>query len=270
MKVITHGGISVISAFSDGIGSAIGIDLPMEIELLESQRRNSIAVEKTLDYLNRRYGSNYHPYVRIRSNIPRSTGLKSSSALTLAIVLGYLNSFDLDMADAATLAAVCSRENGTSITGALDDISCALYGGVTLTDNRLDRIILRHPVKERPILICYPKYERRTTSKIDISSIKRAGPSIKPLRALVEGGFYYEAMALNGLIHGNIFGYDHDVLSYLLQSGSVYASISGKGPAMFAVYDKQDLRDDALRDFPGKRYELVATRFSNAAAKVEP
>ncbi|EQD31442.1 shikimate kinase, partial [mine drainage metagenome] len=175
-----------------------------------------------------------------------------------------------DVADAAAIAAVCSRENGTSITGALDDISCALYGGVTLTDNRLDRIILRHPVMERPILICYPKYERRITSRIDISSIRRAGPSIKPLRALVEGGFYYEAMVLNGLIHGSIFGYDHHVLSYLLQSGSEYASISGKGPAMFAVYDKQDLLDDALRRFSRKGYELVATRFSNAPAQVEP
>jgi shikimate kinase len=130
-------------------------------------------------------------------------------------------------------------------------------------------MLIHHPVKEREVLVCYPKNIRRVTSMIDQASIKNAAGSFLPLRKLVEDGFYYEAMVLNGLIMGNIMGYDREILSYLLRSGANYASISGKGPAMFAIYDDHEDFINAARNFPEKRYEVVMTKLSNAKAVVE-
>jgi shikimate kinase len=269
LKVTTHGGLSVISAFANGIGSAIGVNLSLSVEFLDKESKNSDAIEKTLERLNRIYRMEYHPHVRVRSKIPRSVGLKSSSALTLAIVLGFFHYHEKDLSDAPAVAAECSRANGTSITGAIDDVYCAMYGGVTLTDNNRDKMLIHHPVKEREVLVCYPKNIRRVTSMIDQASIKNAAGSFLPLRKLVEDGFYYEAMVLNGLIMGNIMGYDREILSYLLRSGANYASISGKGPAMFAIYDDHEDFINAARNFPEKRYEVVMTKLSNAKAVVE-
>ena len=269
MKVTTHGGLSVISAFANGIGAAIGVNLPLDVEFLDHDRKNSIAIEKTLDLLNRMYGMEYHPYVRIRSRIPRAVGLKSSSALTLAVVLGFFHYHEKDLAEVPAVAAKCSRANGTSLTGAIDDIYCALYGGVTLTDNNKDEMLIHRPVKERDVLVCYPKNVRRVTSKLDQASIKNAANSFEPLRGLVEDGFYYEAMVLNGLILGNILGYNSEILSYLQRSGATYSSISGKGPAMFAIYDNHEDLINAARNFPSRRYEVIMTRLSNTKAMVK-
>jgi shikimate kinase len=269
LKVTTHGGLSVISAFATGIGSAIGVNLPLSVEFLDKERKNSIAIEKTFNMLNSMYGMEYHPYVRVISRIPRSVGLKSSSALTLAVVLGFLHYHEKDVSDAPAIAAKCSRANGTSITGAIDDVYCAMYGGVTLTDNNKDMMLIHHPVKEREVLICYPKNIKRVTTNIDQLSIKNAANSFVSMRKLVEDGFYYEAMVLNGMIMGNIMGYDRAILSYLLGSGATYASISGKGPAMFAMYDNHEDLINAARNFPVKRYEVVITRLSNAKVVVQ-
>jgi shikimate kinase len=268
LKVTTHGGLSVISAFADGIGSAIGLDLSLDVEFLDIERKNNEAVERTLDFLNRIYGMEYNPYVRIRSRIPRSVGLKSSSALTLAVVLGYLHYFEKEPLDAPVLAAKCSRANGTSITGALDDIYCAMFGGITLTNNNKDEIVLHHTVKERDALVCYPRNFKRRTIKLDISPIRKASGSFKSLRTLVEAGFYYEAMVLNGLIIGDIIGYDHEIISYLLKSGASYASVSGKGPAMFGIFDDHDALLESEKNFPSKSYEVIRTKLSNTKATV--
>ncbi|MGC8505564.1 MAG: shikimate kinase [Thermoplasmata archaeon] len=268
VRVRINGGISIISAFSNGLGGAASIDLPMEITMTESASDSSDQViRKTISFIEKRLNLSGSYSVHVESRIPVSAGLKSSSALTLGIILGMISINDLHLDDVQILkeAALASIANGTSLTGAFDDLCSCLYGGYCITDNRKMEILARGQIPEYPVMIAYPQGIGRTTSGISLENFSHYSACFDRIFRQAMDGNVLEAMDLNGFVMGSILGIDLMAIGSLLRMGSGHASQSGKGPAIYGVFEKGIPRGVKL--FTG--YGRVQTRFSNRRADVK-
>ncbi|KQB35462.1 MULTISPECIES: shikimate kinase [Acidiplasma] len=267
MIVKTNGGLSVISAFVDGIGSAISLDLPMYTTVIESDsdKIGDQKILETLEIIRNKYSINKKYSVEIKSQIPQSVGLKSSSAMTLSLLYAILrlNRIYLKEDELLRSAAEISLKNKTSITGALDDISMCYYGGLTVTDNFDFRLIRRIKIENTPVIIAYPKFYHRSTYDMKDIDFKKYKKYIQKLELLLNSKYVYETMVLNGYLFGSLFGYDPEIINYFLGSGAIFSGISGKGPAVFAIYEDNEDRDNAASKFSYQNYNIIKSRINN-------
>ncbi len=270
VSVSCRGGISAISAFATGRGASAGIDLPLTVHMEEGRRYSHPEVLPTLDFLDSKFGRGTDFHVEIDSWIPSSMGLKSSSAFTLGLVLSYtlLNGIELEDIELLRTAAEASIRNGTSITGALDDLCASYYGGLCLTDNRNGKILMRKDLPEYPLLIMFSDQKIRTGNlkNMDFSSLSRI---TEGMEGMVMAGRTFETMCLNGFLYGSILGIDSRMVGRLYEENAMYAGQSGKGPSLFAVFrtfEDAELAREEIR-MPG--YNGIVTRFSNEKAVVE-
>lgn len=270
ISVTCRGGISVLSAFSTGIGASAGIDLPMTIHMERGESTDRPEVLPTLEFLNERTGMGLDFHVDIDSWIPSSMGLKSSSAFTLGIVIAYsrLNSIDLDEIEMIRLASWASISNGTSITGAMDDLCSSYYGGVCMTDNALERILFRKEIEEYPVLVLFSgrKIKTGNLKNIDFASFSRLSSGMADM---IRSGHIFETMCLNGFLYGSLLGTDSEMIGSLYESGAIYAGQSGKGPALFSVYNTLEDAELAREELKMPGYTGIVTKFSNQGAVVE-
>lgn len=273
VKVVANGGLSVLSAFSAGKGSAVSVDLKMEVYIVPSADTsgNTRMINRTLSYISRKFSIKEKYSVTVKSSIPTANGLKSSSALTMSIMAGVfrMNGITLEDDDLLDLASDVSIYNHTSITGAMDDLCSSYYGGLCLTDNFNRRVLMRDPVRELPVIIAATTRRRRTESlkKYDFTGMAE---NSKVIQNLVMDGRFMEAMALNGLSYGSMFGMKMSAIGHLLRSGALYASQSGKGPAVFGVFESVESADKAMRTFPHiQYYRPIRTAFSNRGLEIQ-
>lgn len=260
----------MISAFSTGFGAAASINLETSITLGSGsiKERNPVVI-KTLEFLESKFGKRLDYSLKIESEIPMGVGLKSSSALTSAIVLAYLKANDISIQEPAAVTAEASIYNHTSATGAIDDASCSIYGGLCISDNIKNRILKRVEMKDIGLLICWPKHIKRNSYEMTHEKMSVLGRSVNGLMKLLDSGNVYETMALNGLIHGSFLGSDFNPCGKMYSLGASYSSFSGKGPAVFAIFEDNDTLLKAKEKFDMVDYEIVETRFSNRPARVE-
>jgi shikimate kinase len=153
----THGAITIVNALFTGIGCALGVGLPVEAivdayvdggtagKLLIDPSSDSPLVREALREGAARYGipDNARIQFQLRSAIPSSRGLKSSSAVstaTLGAAAAAAGREPVAEELAALSAEVCQRV-GVSATGAFDDAMACLGSGFVVTDNpaRRDR-----------------------------------------------------------------------------------------------------------------------------------
>lgn len=273
MKITVNGGLSVLSAFSTGMGSSVSIDLKMEVEIIPELQGNANTkmINRTLSFLRRKYSLNNKYSVMVKSGIPTANGLKSSSALTVAIVAGVLrlNGICLSDEEILSLAADASIYNHTSLTGAMDDLCSVYYGGICLTDNLNKRIIKREKVESLPVVIAATAKSRKTAAlkKYDFSGL---AASSKMIESAILDGKYLEAMALNGLAYGSILGMRLDLVGHFMKTGAICSSQSGKGPAVFGVFKDEEAADLSVNNFPYTRnFRAIKTRFSNKGIDIE-
>ncbi|MHB1709668.1 MAG: shikimate kinase [Thermoplasmataceae archaeon] len=273
VEVRCHGGISIISAFAQRFGASVSIGLEMVVRFSSAARffGGSIETEKTLELLMKKYPGSTVPGITIESDIPQGQGLKSSSAFTLALVVGFtsINGVNISELEILRLAAEASIANGTSITGAFDDLCSSYYGGVCLTDNASMDLLKRYDSPGGHVLIAYNPERYRITGSMDISALRKYSESFSPLRDLVMNGYPLAASLINGHLIGEITGMNIDVMGYFREKGASYVSQSGKGPAVFAVFHRKRDLDDAIGHFPtGTGYRCISTEFTNEGIRV--
>lgn len=274
VKVRCNGGISALSAFFNGYGSSMAIDLPMEVTVTSGGRErhdDDDPVSRTIDLLRRRFDVPEHFSVHVSSRIPGGRGLKSSSALTLSIIAGFLRINGIKLEDSETLAlgAELSIANGTSSTGAYDDLCSAFYGGICLTDNRKRELILRKEVRENSVLVGFDE-GRRLSAEVDLRSLSGYSNHAQQIRRMVEEGRYYEAMSFNGSLLGNIYGQNSWLILRLLSLGADFSAQCGKGPAVFGIFRSDKDASDAMKELEGEHgVQLKKTSFSNSTIKIE-
>ncbi len=256
----SHGAISILNAFSTGKGGALGIDLWTTATVTlhsgpggisgfitshpsESTKLVVTTVEKILERYG--YGGKMSGEVITSSNIPPAVGLKSSSA-----ALGIDPDDDLLL----NIGIDAAIEAGVTITGAFDDSFASYYGGAVLTDNKLRRVEkeIRIPPKLRVMIFIPPR--KTYTGSVDGSKFSAVSRMAELAYREACNRNVWDALTLNGLACASVLGEDPKPALAALNAGALGAGLTGKGPAVVAITeeDQVDNVKKAWEDYPGR------------------
>jgi shikimate kinase len=239
------GAASVINAFATGKGAAFGLGWhvacladPARAWNVTSNGRRLPSHEARLAIATAKAAGAQTPLqLRIRSEIPSRKGLKSSSAVGVAVARSVLDLEGRAMSPPRLLKVVAGAalQSGTSLTGAFDDAAACLLGGLVLCDNRRRRIIDQRTLpKDHVAALSIPK-TTRATAEFELSTFRPFAPLVEEAWDALLQGHLREAMLANALAYSPPLGHR---LSFTLQAlalGATAAGLSGKGPAEVAI-----------------------------------
>lgn len=178
--------------------------------------------------------------VKTESEVPLAAGLKSSSAAANATVLATLDALnvEVDRLETCRLGVRAAREVGVTVTGAFDDASASMLGGVTVTDNAEDEL-LAHEVVDWDVLVWTPP-EQAFSADADVESCRKVAPIADVVCELALQGRYGQAMTINGFAFCGALGFPTEpMLEGLPDVEGV--SLSGTGPSYVAVGNRHVL-----------------------------
>ena len=142
-------------------------------------------------------------------------------------------------AEACRLGVRAARDVGVTVTGAFDDASASMLGGVTVTDNADDRLLTHDCEFERSVLVWTPP-QKAYSADADVERCRRIAPVIEGVVDLALDGAYERAMTTNGLAYCAALGYSPEpMIEALADVRGV--SLSGTGPSMVAVGERAAL-----------------------------
>ncbi|MCL4343133.1 MAG: shikimate kinase [Candidatus Thermoplasmatota archaeon] len=267
MSIISvNGGISVISAFANGIGSAVSIDLSMRIMSSRSGETPDPIVHDLASWYCDRFSLKEVPEISIHSRIPRGQGLKSSSALAIGILelLIMENGVSIPDEEKLSAAAIASKEHKLSATGAYDDLTAAYYGGLTLTDNNENKLYLRKEVPLMPVMIVYDPLETRSSYLLKDAFAETPASDIQTMAEKVKKGSFLPVAVMNGQIMGRKTGIRNDLIDQIRKFSPLAVSQSGKGPSIFAFFKNTiEMRKCAASLASKKGISIILSRTSN-------
>ncbi|OYR56826.1 shikimate kinase [Halorubrum ezzemoulense] len=282
---------TVLNALATGTGAAFGIDVETRAavdldpaadgvagEIAEDPDADTDLIERCVSLATDRWGDDEGGTVRTDSDVPLAAGLKSSSAAANATVLATCDALGLVVGDggrasddavgddpddpavdvtrleACRLGVRAAREVGVTVTGAFDDATASMLGGVTVTDNDADELRARETV-DWDVLVWTPP-ERAYSADADVARCEAVAPMADLVTDLVFDGRYGEAMTVNGLAFSAALGFDADPAVEAMPHATA-VSLSGTGPSVVAVADPADPETDldavadAWADRPG-------------------
>ncbi|MFD1686817.1 shikimate kinase [Halobellus litoreus] len=252
---VALGAGTVLNALSTGTGSAFAIDAETAatVELDDSDAvtgeiagtvdADTRLIERCVELAVERYGGGDAPSggsVRTESDVPMAAGLKSSSAAANATVLATADALDADpdRLEACRLGVEAARDVGVTVTGAFDDASASMLGGVTVTDNDADEMLARDEVSW-DVLVWTPE-ERAYSADADVERCANVASMAELVADLALDGRYAEAMTVNGLAFSAALGFSPDpAIEAMPHVAGV--SLSGTGPSVVAVGDSEGL-----------------------------
>jgi shikimate kinase len=262
---------TVLNALATGRGSAFAIDeyTTATVELWQDDDEvtgevdgapdaDTRLVERCVEYVIDAHGgvvgvpavSGGH--VHTESDVPMASGLKSSSAAANATVLATLDALDatdrMTREDMARLGVMAARDVGVAVTGAFDDASASMLGGVTVTDNEADDLLAREEV-DWDVLVWTPP-EQSFSADADVDRCRQIAPMAHLVEELALDGDYQRAMTVNGLAFCAALGFDTEPLVEAMRQVQG-VSLSGTGPSFTAVGDRQAL--EQVREYWDQR-----------------
>jgi len=237
---------TVLNALATGHGSAFAIDEyveatvsldetgPVTGEVAGAPDADTALVEACVRAVVDAYGDGEGGYVRTETEIPMAGGLKSSSAAANATVLATLDALgeEADREAACRLGVDAAREAGVTVTGAFDDASASMLGGVTVTDNAADRLLDRTEL-DRQVAVFVPD-ERAYSADADVDRCERVAPTAAVVEELALDGRYGEAMTINGFAFCAALEFDTAPMVDALPAVDG-VSLSGTGPSYVAI-----------------------------------
>jgi shikimate kinase len=274
---------TVLNALATGFGSAFAIDAhtTATVELDDSGTvtgevagdpdADTRLVERCVELVLDGYGPGERGgptggRVRTESEVPMAAGLKSSSAAANATTLATLDALGravvddpsgstatdevrgggsaVERVDACRLGVRAARDAGVTVTGAFDDASASMLGGVTVTDNSDNELLAREPA-DWDVLVWTPD-ERAYTADADVSRCERVAPVADMVRDAALDGDYGRAMTVNGFAFCAALRFPAEPIVEALPDAAG-ASLSGTGPSFTAVGSREALervRDD--------------------------
>ena len=272
---------TVLNALATGRGAAFAIDLhtTATVELTGGARvEGSVAgienpdtrlVEACVAAVTRQFGDEQGGTVHTDSEVPVAAGLKSSSAAANATVLATLDALDaldaVSREEAARIGVEAAREVGVTVTGAFDDASASMLGGLTVTDNERD-VVLDRAEPRWKVLVWTPP-DRAYSAEADSDACQRVAPVARLVEELTLEGAYERAMTVNGLAFCAALGFSPAPLVEALPDAAG-VSLSGTGPSFTAVGDADALGPvrDRWADRPGTVY---TTRTQTVGARAD-
>ena len=273
----SSGAISFVNALFSGVGAAGAIDLRVEarIELetavsapapVEVPPGDSELVRATLARALTEYGAAGTVVKRfdLRSAVPPAAGLKSSSAVSSAVLQSVAHACGRrpPFTELAALSARVSREVGLSATGAFDDALACLSGGCVVTDNRALRVLRAgaSSLEGRVLLWTPPDGTHRPSPEYEARFQSREA-EIGPAVAAALAGRFLEAMETNGRLVEEVLGYDYDSLRKSAHElGAAACGVTGMGPTL-AVVSPPAAAGNLRRLLRGRGGTVRSTRF---------
>ncbi|MFZ0699266.1 MAG: shikimate kinase [Thermoplasmata archaeon] len=244
------GAITFVNALPTGIGAAAAVTLAVEAEVeldLEGRHGSSAitilppsdtplvraAVAAGVERF--AHGRSPSARVRVRSSIPSACGLKSSSAVSGAVLAGVARAAGVP-AEPATLArmsADLSQKIGLSATGAFDDAYASLAGGAVITDNAARAVLWSGEAPSGlTVLLWIPSSTHRPSTGWHERFRARAAEA-RPAVDAALGGDLLGAMELNTELVESVLGYEYgDLRRRVAERGAIASGVSGLGPAV--------------------------------------
>ena len=236
MEAFAYLGGSVLNAIPTWIGAAFATELKVIGKLSKCE---GAGLERyVIEVLRERYGVEREGCVKIESPVEGGSGLKTSSAVmnVITILLAHLNGLVLSPLEILKISVEAAKRAGITVTGAFDDASASLLGGLVVTDNKRMEIIKREKVEKWAVIL--PK--KRSFS---LGEVKERLMVFKDLFEVAKEealkGNYERAMLINGIAVANALGYSVEPIREALKLGAV-AAISGNGPSYVALTDDPD------------------------------
>ncbi len=271
----THSAISVLNAIPTGIGGALGIDLRLRarIKLVSEpfvsgssrvrgyyEVLNDSVLKAVLKVLRESVGYEGGLVAEVESEIPVGVGLKSSSALTNALIKACLNALGIEVSttELAIMGVKASLVAGITITGAFDDSLATLGEGVYITDNKFLKILKHYVVNEELYAVLLVPNRRNPIQSVKPKVFTRLRKLYElAIKEALEGNWCLAA-SLNGLLTATVVGTELVPIINILDSDYVVAAgVTGKGPALFALTNDPKYVINEWSDLEG---ELLVTK----------
>ena len=276
IEVIGHGSLPFISGLSSGYAAAMGIDLPLKIEI--ETIPNSSDIEflvvgewdkdvKLIERLKKDFITRYLTRkttglkIKIESSIPANVGLRSGASVAVYTIFGISQLLNLPFSenDIIHVAVNIARSSGSYLVGSLEGIYASLKGGVVYTDNMGGRVISWfNDVPDYTVVV---GYKRRRYENIfnTTREIRKYGELFKKIFDVGQKGGHLKAVTLNGLLFSLLTNMDYEILVETLSRGAVAAGIAGTGPSIsvFTKHDETKVFRDLLSE---KGYKVIVTR----------
>ncbi|MFC7073082.1 shikimate kinase [Halovenus rubra] len=269
---------TVLNALATGVGSAFAIDLTVTatVSLTDTtgvtgsidgvEGADTHLIERCVEIVTERYGTGEGGTVRTESEIPIASGLKSSSAAANATVLATLSALgvadEVSRTKAAKIGVEAARDVGVTVTGAFDDASASMLGGVTVTDNETDTVI-HSENREWDVLVWTPP-EQAFSSEASVDRCRQLAPVADLLADLTLDGAFEKGMTLNGFLFCAALDFSPEPLMEALPDAAG-VSLSGTGPSFTAVGTRAELKPvkERWQQRPGTT--LLTTTETNGA-----
>jgi shikimate kinase len=273
-----HGAVSIVNAIATGKGATLGISLGIEATMGTEPGKGILFENKELNLsarlirtvvetaVPRQELERNRLRISVKTEIPSGYGLKSSSAISSVISLACAKIFkpkatDLDILKDGIRASIQSK---VSITGAFDDACACYFGGFVVTDNTNIRIIKAEKAPEDlSAVIFIPRFRKRGNPK----KLPILQNVFSQAWDLANKSDYWNAMTLNGLTTSAILGSDPKILTNLIESGALGASVSGNGPSIAAVA-KIDKVSSIKKVFSSLEGSTIVSPLNNKRAEV--
>ena len=272
------GAVSIVNAIATGKGSTLGIDTFVETTLTKKEGKgihitsenksiSSRLINKLIEnMIPKKILDNTKLELDFKSNIPTGYGLKSSSAISSAVVLSCAKAFGKTMSDdeILKLGARTSIQTKISITGAYDDACACHFGGFNVTDNSKMRLLHREIApKDLQAIIFLPKSRKRGNLK----KLKEFKDAFEKSWQLAKNSDYWNAAILNGIATSSILNSEPNLIMRLMEKGALCATISGNGPSIMAITDRKN-KSRVQKEFSGLDGKIMISNINNKKAYV--
>ena len=246
-----YGAVSIVNAIATGKGCTLGIDTFVETTLSKKHGRgihitsenktiSSRLINKVIENIvPKKILENTRLELDFRSNIPTGYGLKSSSAISTAVIMSCAKAFGKTMTDEEILrlGANTSIQTKVSITGAYDDACACYFGGFNVTDNLKMKLVHSElGPKELQVIIFLPKSRKRG----NLRKLKEFKNAFEKSWELAKKSDYWNAGVLNGIATTSILNSEPNLIMRLMENGALCATISGNGPSIMAITEKKN------------------------------
>ena len=273
-----YGAVSIVNAIATGKGSTLGIDTFVETTLTkkdgkgihitsENKTISSRLINKLIEnMIPKKILDNTKLELDFKSNIPTGYGLKSSSAISSAVVLSCAKAFGKTMSDEEVLklGAKTSIQTKVSITGAYDDACACHFGGFNVANNLKMELLHRELApNELQAIVFLPKSRKRGNLK----KLKEFKNAFEYAWQLAKNSDYWNAAILNGIATTSILNSEPNLIMKLMEKGALCATISGNGPSLMAIVDKKN-KSRVQKEFSGLEGNIMIANINNKKAHV--
>ncbi|MDH3365144.1 MAG: shikimate kinase [Thermoplasmata archaeon] len=274
-----RGAATIVNAIACGKGAALGITLETDVRLELERAEGGISVEGAPEGDDLVAGcvravaaGSGHDMVNgkaiIKSNIPISRGLKSSSAATNAVTLAASRALGAGLTDEGLLDIAINEsiKAHVTVTGAFDDATACFHGGIVITDNIKRRILKSGRVKENLEVVIHVPARQIRKSDVDKNEFAAHSEEFEEALRLAIRGEYGAAMDLNSRLSSDILDISNEVAESARKSGAYAAGITGTGPATVVLSRPDRLQEimERMRVYEG---EILRARLNDTCSR---